>query len=101
MTIEPIHEGDSLVLDVPVTFDSGAPVSSLSGATIDASASNVETRGALVIDAASTAISGNTATCTWSAGALAAGSWRVQVKVSKSGLTQTVADDIIIVEPSN
>jgi hypothetical protein len=101
MTTITIHAGDSLVLEVAVSFDSGAPVSSLTGATLRASASYIDGRSASTTVDASTSITSNTATCTWAAGALTAGSWRVQVRATKSGLTQTVYEDTITVLPSN
>jgi len=95
MTTISTHAGDSFVLEITVSFDSGAPVSSLSGATIRASAA-----GGANVDA-TTSVTGDVITCTWAAGSLSAGLWRVQVQVTKSGLTQTVYEDTITVLPSN
>lgn len=100
MITEEIFADDGLVLEVPVTFDRGAAVSSLTGATIRASALKMNSDPGDVQDAA-TSITGNTVTCTWAPGALSAGSWRVQVKVTKSGQTQTVRQETITVKPSN
>lgn len=90
-----IHSAGSFVVEVTVSFDSGAPVSSLSGATIRASAF----RGTSVD--ATTSVTGDVITCTWAAGSLGAGLWRLQVEATKSGLTQTVYEDTINVLPSN
>lgn len=95
MTIETIFSGDSLVLKVPTTFASGAPVSSLSGATIRASAFN-----GVSVDA-TTSLVGDTITCTWPAGSLRAGIWQIQVQATKAGLTQTVATETFQVMPTN
>ena len=99
MTDITIYAGDSLVIEVTVSFDSGATVNSLTGATLRASASRIA--GSADVVEASTAISGNVATCTWAADALDAGSWRVQLRATKSGQTQTVYQDTITVLPAN
>jgi hypothetical protein len=99
MTDITIYAGDSLVIEVTVSFDSGGSVSSLTGATLRASARSFASPVA-VVDG-STSIAGDVATCTWAVDALAAGSWRVQLEVTKSGQTQTVFQETITVLPGN
>jgi hypothetical protein len=106
MTDKTIHAGDSFVIEVTVDFDSGATVSNLSGATLRASASRIAGRTTDETVDGSTSIAGNVATCTWAANTLTAGSWRVQLRATKSGQTQTVyplpgEQAIVTVLPAN
>jgi len=95
-----IGAGDSLVIEVPVAFDVGSTVTSLAGAAVVASAARKNLAGAVVETVAgATSISGDTVTCTWAAGALAAGNWRLRVVVTKSSQTQTVLEELVTVRP--
>lgn len=101
MKTEEIFADDGLVLEIPVTFDRGAAVSSLTGATIRVSALKMNSATVEVREPTQISIVGNTAVCTWARGVFSAGSWRVQAQVTKSGQTQTVSEELITVKPSN
>jgi len=85
------------IIDCPVIFEAGSVASSLSGATVSASAKS----GTTVVDALTCSITGNTIRGTWATGALSAGRWRVQFEAVIGGNTQTVGDEIVLVNPSN
>lgn len=92
-----IHEADSLAVEVPVAFDPGGAVTSLSGATVVATVA----KGGTTIQGSATIAGPVLVTCSWPAGALAVGIWRLQMIATIAGEVQTIAEERIRVLPSN
>lgn len=94
--LEPIHTVDDLVFVVDMTFAPGSPVTTLTGATVEAYARYANT----TVAASSIVAAGSQATITFNDGVLAPGDWEGQVIVSSGTLTQTVAEFSVTVKPS-
>ena len=87
MTTFTIFEADDLVLRVPVTFEPGSLITTLVGATVEAFAARPG--GALVLGAVS--VSGEEAMVTFDGFSFVPGHHELQVVVTKTGQSQTVA----------
>ncbi len=85
------YSGDDLVISIPVTFDVGAPITSLTGGTATAVArrqgSTALVTGTAVIQAGGTEI-----VATFADGVFSAGVYTVQVRATVSGITQTLLE---------
>lgn len=93
------YSGDDLVISIPVNFDAGAPVQSLTGGAAVAVArrqgSGTVVNGSTVIQA-----SGAEVIVTFSDGVFTAGVYAVQVRATVSGITQTLLDASLTVVES-
>lgn len=96
---EIFHSADQVVIEFPIEFPATGPITSAAGATCVASAWPMA--GGATVSAVTNTLSGNTCTSAWATGALAAGKWRVQLKMTISGQPRVVAEDTIIVLASN
>ena len=94
--LEAIHTLDDLILKVPVTFEPGSPVTTLTGGLVQAFARD---RAATVV-ASSVVAAGVLATVTFNAGAFTPGEWAGQVVATLGGQTQTIAEFEVMVKPS-
>jgi len=86
------YSGDDLVISVPVTFDVGAPVSSLTGGAATAIARRRDQTGSAVNGTAVIQPGGASIVATFADGAFSAGVYALQVKATVSGITQTLVD---------
>ncbi len=88
---------DGLRLAVEVAIDPDAAIGSIAGGTAEVVARR-DFGGEIVAGAAE--ITGNTVIVTFPAGALAAGTWLLQVRVTVGSETQTVLSDRVTVQAS-
>ena len=86
--LDPIYRLDDLVVAVPVTFDPGSPIVTLTGATVECFARS----GSVTVQASSVAVAPTVATVTFFDDTLTVGNWVFQVVVTAGAFTQTVAE---------
>lgn len=92
------YEADDLIINIPVTFDAGSEITDLTGGAVEAYAQRA---GAERIAATAAAItSESSAKVTFADGTLAQGVYTLQVRVTVSGVTQTIADEVLTVGAS-
>lgn len=92
------YTADDLIIRIPVTFEPGAAITTLTGATIVAWA---KAQGADAV-AGSVAIDPGGAECvaSWPENALPEGVYDVQVRAAKDGYTRTLLNERIAALPS-
>jgi hypothetical protein len=88
---------DTLVIDVPVTFEAGAAISDLTGGAAIAVASHED--GAIQ-NGAATVVGAALVRVVFTAGSLAAGIWNLQVRVTVSSVVRTLVDTDMSIAPS-
>jgi soluble lytic murein transglycosylase-like protein len=88
---------DTLDITVPVTFEAGAAITSLTGGTVVAHAARA---GVAVVEGVATIESANAVRVLFAAGTLSAGVWQLQVRVMVSGVVQTIVDTVITIRES-
>ncbi|WWT39554.1 hypothetical protein [Microcystis phage Mae-JY02] len=92
------YEADDLPILVNVTFEEGAEITSLVGGSVEALA---QAAGGAVIPASSVSIiDPDTVRVAFNDGVLAAGVYTLQVRATVSGVTQTIAEEVIDVRAS-
>ena len=96
MTTVTIFEADDLVIKVPITFEAGSLITSLVGATVEAFAKR--SGGAMI--AGATSVAGAVVTVTFPEFTFIPGVYTLQVVVTSSGQTQTVAEAAMTVHGS-
>ncbi|WWT39552.1 hypothetical protein [Microcystis phage Mae-JY02] len=97
MTI-PHYEADDLTIAINVSFDAAAEITDLTGGVPEA---RVRAAPGNTIAATSCTITGPTRIrVAFAANALPVGVYALQVRVTKAGLTMTLADRVIDVRPS-
>lgn len=87
---------DDLSIEFPVTIDPGAPFADLSGA----SAEVICEKDGVYLSADSATVSGTDVNAVWAENRFSAGLWGGQVRITKSGLTQTVKEFEVLVTKS-
>lgn len=92
------YTADDLIIAVNVTFDAGAEVTSLTGGAAEALAE--ATDGTVVPATSCTITDTDTVRVVYADGALPAGVYTLQVRATVSGITQTIAEDLIDVRAS-
>lgn len=88
---------DTLDITVPVTFEAGAGITSLTGGTVVAHAAKA---GAVTVEGVATIEDTNTVRVLFAAGTLSAGVYQLQVRVTVSGVVQTVVDEALTIQTS-
>lgn len=86
---------DDLIIRVPVTFEPGSAVTTLTGATVVAVVrldGAAPVTGTVAIDPGGEAL-----VASWSEGALTIGTGEVQIRATKDGFTRTLLSDRIAV----
>lgn len=91
------YSGDDLVISVPVTFDAGQPIASLTGGTAVAVARRRDQGGTVVNGTAVIQGSGAEVIATFADGVFSPGVYAVQVRATVSGITQTLVDGQVTV----
>ena len=93
-------EDDDLIIRIPVTFEPGSEITSLTGGTAEAVAQS--TSGAIITANAVAITSGSEIRVTFNDGRLPAGVYSLQVRATVAGVTQTVSPEgtTITVYPS-
>jgi len=91
-------QADDLVILIPVTFDAGAAISSLTGGTAVARAKL--DGGNPVMGTATIQPSGTDVVASWPENALIPGHYTVQVRATKDGFTKTLIGSRMTVLPS-
>lgn len=84
------YEADDLIISLDVTFDPASGLSSLIGGTAEAVATS--DAGTTVAATSATITSATNIKASWPENALAQGLWRVQIRATVTGITQTLAD---------
>ena len=97
MTIQ-CWDTDTLVIRTPVTFDQNAPFTSLTGGTAEAIARRANGSTSNISGTAVIQASGAEIISTWPANTFSAGSYIVQIRATVSGITETLAEDKLIVK---
>lgn len=98
MTNLTTYEDDDLIITVPVTFQPGSTITSLTGGTAEAVA---QSTAGTIIAANAVAITGTAEIrVIFNDGRLPAGIYTLQVRATVAGVTQTVAEATITVNPS-
>ena len=98
MTNLTTFEDDDLIIRIPVTFEPGSEITSLTGGTAEAVAQS--TSGAVITANAAAITGGSEIRVTFNDGRLPAGVYALQVRATVSGVTQTVAEATVTVYPS-
>lgn len=99
MTNLTTYEDDDLIINVPVTFEPGSEITTLTGGTAEALAQR--SNDGTVITANAVAITSATnIKVTFNDGRLPAGVYTLQVRATVAGVTQTVAEATVTVNPS-
>lgn len=93
---DPIYRLDDLVVAVPVAFDPGSPITTLTGTTVQCFGRS----GTVTVQATSVAVTANVATVTFADGSLTVGNWIFQVVVTAGIFTQTVSEFSATVQES-
>jgi hypothetical protein len=88
---------DTLDISVPVTFEAGSAITALTGGTVVAHAARA---GVAAVDGVATIESASAVRVLFEAGTLSAGVWQLQVRVTVSGVVQTIVDTAITISPS-
>ena len=99
---EPSYTADDLVIRSPMTFDATAQVQTLSGAVLQAVLSNgtVTVAASSVTAVITTPTTNEVIFSVWANDTLAYGIWQGQVRATKDGQTQTVAEFEVMVRQS-
>jgi len=92
------YEDDDLIINVPVTFEAGSEITSLVGGTAEALAQRTD--GTIITANATAITSATTIKVTFNDGRLPAGVYTLQVRATVAGVTQTVAEATVTVNPS-
>ena len=92
------YASDDLVIAVQVAFDPGAEISALTGGAVEAKVQN--SQGSLTSASSCTITSPDTVRVGFADGSLSAGFYKLQVRATVDGVTQTVAEDSIDVRAS-
>ena len=88
---------DTLDISVPVTFEAGAGITSLIGGSVVAHAARP---GAATVVGVATIEGASTVQVLFTAGSLSKGNWQLQVRVTVSGVVQTIVDETLTIQPS-
>jgi hypothetical protein len=91
------YKADDLIINLNVGFQDDAPITTLTGSTVEAIA-----KGPSTVNADSIIIqpSGTELKIVFNDGSLAVGQWQMQVRVTLDDITQTIAEAIIDVKTS-
>lgn len=91
------YKADDLIINLTVGFQDGAPITTLTGATVEAIAKGPNTINANTITVQP---SGDEVTIVFNDNTLAVGQWQMQVRATLNGITQTIAEAVIDVKTS-
>ena len=92
------YESDDLIIAVTVTFDPGTDIQSLTGGTAEARAQSAD--GTVITPSSCTITGPDTVRVAFADGVLPIGFYRLHVRATVDGVTQTIADDNIEVRDS-
>lgn len=98
MTTISHYEADDLIISLDVTFDPASGLSSLIGGTVEAVAQSDD--GTVVSATSATITSATNIKASWPENSLTQGLWRVQIRATVTGITQTLADIRLASVPS-
>lgn len=91
------YEKDDTVISIPVTFEAGSEITSLTGGSVEAVAKRNSTT---VSPASASIVDASTIIVRFSDNTLSVGTYKFQVRATVSGVTLTVLDDEIFVQAS-